>query len=143
MILKELMREHLEVYTLTESGCISTAADMMRDKRIGSIVIVDDSELVVGIITDRDIGLSLALGAATPDSSVSQVMSKDVETVNESASLFDVSRIFRTANFKRLPVVDADERLVGIVSVDDVMAFLAREMFDSCNSLEPRIGHMV
>ena len=44
MILKELMRENLEVYTLTESGRISSAADMMRDKRVGSIVIVDDSK---------------------------------------------------------------------------------------------------
>lgn len=60
MILKELMREILEAYTLTESGRISSAADIMRDKRVGSIVIVDDSECVVGI-TDRDIGLLLAL----------------------------------------------------------------------------------
>ena len=143
MILKELMRENLDVYTLTESGRISTAADIMRAKRVGSIVIVDDSEVVVGIITDRDIGLSLALGAATPDSFVSEVMSKDVETINESVSLLDVSRIFQTIDIKRLPVIDAEDRLVGIVSVDDVMAVLAREMFDTCRSLEPKIGHMV
>ena len=143
MILKELMRENLDVYTLTESGRISTAADIMRAKRVGSIVIVDDSKVVVGIITDRDIGLSLALGAATPDSFVSEVMSKDVETINESVSLLDVSRIFQTIDIKRLPVIDAEDRLVGIVSVDDVMAVLAREMFDTCRSLEPKIGHMV
>lgn len=143
MILKELMRERMEVFKLTESARISAAADMMRDKRVGSIVIVDDSELVTGIITDRDIAMGLALGAATPDSFVAEVMSREVECINDSMSLFDVTRFFRTVDVKRLPVVDDAKRLVGIVSMDDVMALLAREMFDTCSGLEPKLGHMV
>ncbi len=143
MILKELMRENFEVFSLTEAARLSQAADLMRDKRVGSVVIVDASEAIVGIITDRDIAMTLALGAGTPDSFVSEAMSREVETVNESMSLFDVTRFFRTINFKRVPVVDDNQRLVGIVSVDDVMALLAREMYDTCSSLEPKLGHMV
>lgn len=137
------MRENAEVFTLTESGRISAAAAMMRDKRVGSIVIVDDSDGVVGIITDRDIAMGLALGAATPDSFVSEVMSRDVATIHDSMNLFDVSRYFRAVDVKRLPVLDKDRRLVGIVSLDDVMALLSREMFDTCSALEPKLGHMV
>lgn len=142
MILKELMRERSEVYTLPSTARISAAADMMRDKRVGSIVIVD-GESVIGIITDRDIAMTLALGAGTPDSTVEEAMSREVETILESMSLFDVTRFFRTVDVKRLPVVDTNGSLVGIVSLDDVMALLAREMFDTCSSLEPKLGHMV
>lgn len=143
MILKELFRENLEVFTLTNQSRIFDAASLMQEKAVGSIVILDESESVVGMITDRDIALSVALGAATPDSYVTEVMSAGVETIHEEMSLFDVARFFRTVNYKRLPVVDSNGLLVGIVSVDDVMALLAREMFDTCNALESKLGHMV
>ena len=143
MILRELMREKLEVVHLTEQARLSQVADLMRDRRVGSVVIVDDSEHVVGMITDRDIALSLALGAATPDSFVSEVMSREVDCVSSSMNLFDVTRFFKTVEVKRLPVIDESKRLVGIVSMDDVMALLAREMFDTCSALEPKLGHMV
>lgn len=70
-------------------------------------------------------------------------MSKDVETINESQNLFDVSRLFRTLDVKWLPVVNTDNRFVGVVSVDYVMAILAWEMFDTFSSLEPKFSHMV
>jgi predicted transcriptional regulator len=143
MILKELMRERAEVFSLPVTARISAAADMMRDKRVGSIIIADDSESVLGIITDRDIAMTLALGAGTPDSTVEEAMSRDVETIPETMTLFDATRYFRTVDVKRLPVVDMDSKLVGIVSVDDVMALLAREMYDTCSSLEPKLGHVV
>lgn len=143
MILKELICEGREVYSLTPSARISEAADLMRDKRIGSVVIVDESEFVVGIITDRDIAMTLALGAGTPNSFVNETMSGEVESIHESMSLFELSQFFRTVDVKRLPVVDSDNRLKGIVSLDDVMAILSKELYDSCTSLEPKLGHIV
>lgn len=142
MILKELMREHAEVFTLPSTARISAAADMMREKRVGAIVIVDD-QAVAGMITDRDIALTLALGAGTPDSTLEEAMSRDVKTIPETISLFGATRFFRDNDVKRLPVVNEDGDLVGIVSIDDVMALLAREMYDTCSSLEPKLGHMV
>ena len=142
MILKELFRENQEVVSLTMDARISEAAELMREKRIGSIVIVENRQ-VIGMLTDRDIALGVALGAATPDSFVSEVMTRDVERVNESMSLFDLTRFFRMSRVKRLPVVDEENQLVGIVSVDDIMALLSREMFDTCKALEPKLGHMV
>ena len=142
MILKEMLREHSQVFALPPEARISDAAELMRQERIGSVVIVQN-EIVVGIITDRDIALGVALGAATPDSLVSEIMSEDVAMINDEMTLMDVTRFFRTARVKRLPVVDSEKRLVGIVSQDDVVALLARELFDTCTSLEPKLGHMV
>ena len=142
MILKELFRDHRDTITLTRHARIHDAAALMQREKIGAIVIAED-EKVVGIVTDRDIGLCVSLGAATPDSLLGEVMSKTVETVNESMNLLEVTRFFRTARVKRLPVVDDNDRLVGIVSTDDVLGLLARELFDTCAALEPTIGHMV
>lgn len=143
MILQELMLEHQKLYTLTENGRIIEAVQMMREHRIGSIVIVNDVGTVSGIITDRDIAMALAFGSASPESYVTETMSREVEVINEELTLFDVTRFFRTSNVKRLPVVDREGIPVGIVSLDDVMAVLAREMFDTCTSLVPKLGHMV
>lgn len=143
MILLELLKERDTVVTATEASRICEVAEQMREKRVGSVVIIDDANHVIGIITDRDIALTLAMGAATPDSFVSEAMSRDVETFAETMTLFDVARYFRSCNVKRLPVVDREDRLVGIVSADDVISLLAREMFDTCRSLEPKLGHMV
>jgi len=143
MILKELMRENLEVFKLKADAHLYQAANMMREKSVGSIVIVDDSDKVVGMITDRDIALTLALGAGTPNSYVTEAMARDVETIPESMRLFDVTRLFRTVCVKRLPVVDAEGHVVGIISIDDVMALLSREMLDTCSAMESKLGHMV
>jgi CBS domain-containing protein len=142
MILKELFGEQTDVVTLTRDDRISDAAALMQRDKIGSVVIVDD-EQVVGIITDRDIALSVALGAATPDSFVAEVMTKGVATISETMTLMEATRFFRDVRVKRLPVVDSNNRLVGIVSTDDVLAILARELVDTCSVLEPNLGHFV
>jgi CBS domain-containing protein len=114
----------------------------MRREKVGSVVIVHGNR-IVGIVTDRDLALTVALGAATPDSFVSEVMTKEVETIRDTMTMFDVSRYFRTACVKRLPVVNSKDELVGIVSTDDVIAMLSRELYDTCSALEPKLGHMV
>lgn len=142
MILKELFRKHVAVATLPGTARISDAAEMMRREDVGSVVIVK-GDRVAGILTDRDIALALALGAATPESDVSEVMTRDVETVTETISLFDLTRTFRNSKVKRLPVTTAEGKLVGLVALDDVLAILSREIFDACGALEKKVGHAV
>ena len=141
MILKELIQERRDVWTLTEDARIYEAAELMREKQVDSIVIVEDG-LVAGIITDRDIALSLALGTATPQSYIAEAMSKDVETVHESMTILDVTRYFRLTQVRQLPVVDRKGKLLGMVSADDVISLLAREMSDTCNAVQDNMGQI-
>lgn len=141
MILKELFRDRREVVALTENDRIFNAVELMLREKVGSVVIVDGRK-VVGIITDRDIALGVALGAATSDSFVSEVMSRDVVTIDESMNLVEVTRYIRERGLKRFPVVNRDKDLVGIVSADDILAMLGREIFDTCSSLKPRLSHI-
>lgn len=142
MILNELMK-HREPVTATERDRVSQCADLMRGNRVGSVIIVNDKNKVVGILTDRDIGLSLALGVASPDSFVSEIMSREVECIRDSISLHELADHFRSSSVKRFPVVNNQDRLLGVVSSDDLIALLARDLFNTCRSLEPKLGHMV
>ena len=143
MILQEMMRAHREVYTLTEQNRIIDAVELMLQNRVGSVVIVDDDGRVCGMITDRDIAMVLAYGSASSESLVTETMSRDVQVMNQQLTLLDATRIFRDADVKRMPIVDSDNRPIGIVSIDDILALLARELFDTCGALEPKLGHMV
>ena len=142
MILKEMIREHQPVFALPQEATISDAAELMRQEKIGAVVIRDDKR-IAGIITDRDIALGLALGASTNESHVTEVMSSDVQTINENMTLVDVTRFFRHAKVKRLPVVNDQDELVSLISTDDILALLAREIFDTCSAMEDKLGHTV
>ena len=138
MILEELLKHNATVISMTVNDRIVDAALIMQQQQVGSVVVTTDQK-VVGIITDRDIALALALGAATPDSTVSEVMSRDVVTIPSTATMFEAARIFRLSQVRRLPVIDRHQNLVGLISLDDMTSVLAREIFDTCSALEPAI----
>ncbi|MGI9519203.1 MAG: CBS domain-containing protein [Pirellulaceae bacterium] len=142
MILKDLLRDSGEVFTLTVNDRIRDAMEIMHRQSVGSVVITDEDK-VVGIITDRDVALGVTLGAATAESFVGEVMSREVHTIDQSASMFDAARKFREARVQRLPVVDEKDQLVGLISSDDMTAVLARELVNTCSVIEGRLHQAV
>ena len=111
------------------------AAKRMRMLHVGTLVIVnegDDRRIPLGILTDRDIVLSAV--AADPEHlpflNVSEAMSDDLVTVRENANLADALKLMRERGIRRLPVVDNEGGLVGIVTLDDMVRVLAEEMGD-------------
>lgn len=143
MILDEILKTDKSAVTVTEQNSIVEAAKKMREKHVGCVIVVDADNRVVGVVTDRDIAMSLALETHTPDSRISQVMTTGVDTISHTMTVHDVTRFMRTVDVKRLPVVDEQNRLVGVVSNDDIIALLAREMFDACGTLTPSLGHSI
>jgi CBS domain-containing protein len=143
MILKEILKDSSIVHSNTKDATIADVARQMHENRVGSIIIVDDSNRVEGIVTDRDIAMVLALDCATADSYIVEAMTSAVDTITQTMNLFEVARFFRTIKYKRLPVVDNDNRLVGVVSSDDVIAVLVRELYDTCTVMAPKLGHAI
>ena len=109
------------------------AARRMRMLHVGTVVIVEDyqgKQVPVGILTDRDIVLSIVASDAEhlPFLSVADAMSDNVLTASEDTSVADGLRLMQERGVRRLPVVDHAGTLVGIVTADDVIRFLADEM---------------
>jgi CBS domain-containing protein len=108
---------------------------MMREANVGSVVITN-GEVVVGIVTDRDLVervLASDGDAATP---VANVMTHDVVCAHEDDDILTAANHMATRACRRLPVVDDDGRLRGMVSLDDLVMALARPM----NELARAIG---
>ena len=94
----------------------------LADYKIGAVVIVDDDGRVAGIVSERDIMRLLAHeGAAALGHPASSVMTTDVVTCIETDSVNQIMEIMTAGRFRHVPVVTSDRRLIGIVSIGDVV----------------------
>ena len=123
-----------EVVVIEQQDSITEAARIMREYHVGDVVIVrseQGKQVPVGILTDRDIALEIVAKSGDPESvSAGDAMSYDLTTVNEEDDLMHVIEIMRDKGIRRVPVVDLDEALVGIITVDDVLDLLSEIFID-------------
>jgi CBS domain-containing protein len=98
---------------------IQEAARMMRECDAGSIP-VGDNDRLVGMITDRDIAIRAVAEGRSFDTPVREVMSGHIEYVFEDQDLREVSSKMSDLKVRRLPVLNRNKRLVGIVSLGDM-----------------------
>src|SRR6202521_193935 len=104
---------------LTPNQTIREAASLMAEVDAGALP-VGENDRLVGMITDRDIVIRAVAQASPVDTKVAAVMSKEVLYCFDTDDLDDVSRNMGKAQVRRLPVVNADKRLVSIVSLGDL-----------------------
>ena len=121
-----------EVIFCNRSTTINEAAQLMRQYHVGDLLVVDEKDgkrIPVGIITDRDIVLSVVAVKLDPGViSAGDIFSEKIVTVREDQNLFDTIQLMRAHGIRRMPVVDQQGTLAGIVSVDDLVQLLAEEM---------------
>jgi len=118
MKLREMMTRGVET-THPQDG-LTEAAMKMRSLDVGSLPVVD-GERLVGILTDRDITVrAVAEGRELATTLVDDVMTREVVFASEDQEVDEAARIMGQRQIRRLPVVDRDQRLVGIVSLADL-----------------------
>jgi CBS domain-containing protein len=142
MLLQDLFRDAKEVVTVEPDDTITRATMKMKEEDVGAVV-VTENEKVVGILTDRDVALSVVLGEASPQSRVRDIMTTDVKTIWGDQGVFNATQYFSGYQVRRLPVVDRSNKLLGLVTVDDLFAFLSRELFNVSKALEPALHEQV
>ena len=110
--------------TDSPSDTLKSAAEMMWREQTGSLLIMD-GETLRGIITERDIMKALAKGTDATATPVSAVMTSDVLTVSPDTTLHEAARQMAARWIRHLPVVEADGRVVGVVSQRDLVGVFA------------------
>lgn len=116
----------------TRNESVQGAAMLMRHHHVGDLVVVDNEGGVnrpVGILTDRDIVVSVIAPGLDPASLMaSDIMSEDLLTAKDTDDVYETIEHMRLRGIRRVPVVDAEGNLNGILSADDLLEFLAEEM---------------
>lgn len=110
--------------TLDASAAIRRAAELMRERDVGDVLVVRDGELL-GIVTDRDIVVRAVAASADLEAPVGEICSGDLATVSPDAPLDAARDRMRKRAVRRVPVVDDDGAPVGILSLGDLAIELA------------------
>ena len=114
LLVKHIMVEN--VVTANSNITVKRAIETLYEKHIGSIVVVDDDEKCVGIFTERDVIRVVAKNAQLSQP-IDKVMTKNVVTIQEETSLDEARRLIVTHRIRHLPVVNQENKLVGLLSV--------------------------
>jgi CBS domain-containing protein len=106
---------------------LTKAAQLMKEKNVGAVVIVEQDR-PVGIITDRDLALALGLHGAMPSDPIQSRMMSPVETIRSDEGIYNATQRMMELAVRRLAVVNHAGVLVGVVTLDDLIALLSREL---------------
>jgi len=103
------------------------AAEVMRDKDCGVVPVIDDARRVIGIVTDRDLAVRVISYGKTPDTRLGDVMTPSVRSCAADDDLRDVERKMAELQVRRIPIVDAGGRCLGIISQADIARAAGRD----------------
>lgn len=121
-----------DVVFCTRDTTIQRVAELMRELHVGALVVVDEAagrRTPAGIVTDRDIVVEvLAPGLDPAVPTAGEVMDAELLTAAEGDGLSETLGRMRARGVRRVPVVDAEGALVGLLSADDVLDLLAEQM---------------
>ena len=130
MSIGEICNRKVVVMQAEES--VAEAARLMRDQHVGSVLIVDEQggkRVPVGIVTDRDLVVEVIAPELDPEViTVGDIMMTGFAVVKEETGVFEAIQYMRAKGVRRLPVVDIEEKLVGIVTLDDLLILLSEEL---------------
>ncbi len=134
MSLKPLMTK--ELTSLPSTATALDAAKYMTDMNVGSVIVVDDDK-PSGILTDRDIVTKVLSQDKDPKTTkIRDIMTSPAVTISEDRDIIDVTRLMSERGIRRFPVVDANGKIIGVITLDDVLVFLGQEMQNIATSLK-------
>ena len=125
-----------EIVTITSNSgkTAQDVADLMVEKKVGSVIVIDKKGQYDGIITERDMVKRVCLkNIAASRIKVEELMSSPLITIRSYDSLDTASRVMIKNKIKRIAVLEEDNRIVGLISVTDITKRLAKILLDDYN----------
>ncbi|MCE5338931.1 MAG: CBS domain-containing protein [Methanomicrobiaceae archaeon] len=112
-------------------------ARIMGEKNVGSVVVISSDNRPAGILTDRDLAVRVMAQEKNPgEVRAKEVMTRDVVTFQDSMGIYEAIRKMTDEGIRRMPVVDDAGKLIGIVTMDDIIRMLGEEMAIIAKNIE-------
>ncbi|MGH9136097.1 MAG: CBS domain-containing protein [Acidimicrobiales bacterium] len=141
MLIEQILSDKgSEVVTIRSDATIVDAVQLLRERNIGALVVSDDGEHVVGILSERDVVRSLADGPEVLSRSVADLMTSVVATCDGKATIEQLMAMMTGRRIRHVPVIEGD-RLAGIVSIGDVVKARVGELEVEAHALHDYITH--
>lgn len=125
-----------EVVTVGPKDLLVKVANLMQQQNVGAVVVAEQGR-PCGIITDRDIALAVCVRRVSADEHVQNVMTCPVSTIKHNEGIYKTTQRMMELGVRRLPVVDEVGHLVGLVSLDDLLLLLSRELHNMAEGIRP------
>jgi CBS domain-containing protein len=135
-----LSRKGGDVVTIAPTATLTAAVKLLAERRIGAIIVTGPDNRVAGILSERDIVRTLSeRGTAALDENVGTVMTRKVTTCTEADTIAFIMERMTEGKFRHLPVVDQG-RLVGVISIGDVVKYRIEEVVHDADALREYIA---
>jgi CBS domain-containing protein len=138
-----LKHKGYQVSTVTPTAIVADVAELLSARRIGAVLVMDEADQMLGIVSERDIVRCLAAnGADTLQMTAGQLMTRAVQVAHPDTTVVEAMRVMTAGRFRHLPVVD-HETLVGLISIGDVVKARIMEQDTAVESLTAYVAGSV
>lgn len=129
MFLEQIVKEKgAQVYSVPESATLKECAELLEQRKVGALVILNEAGGLIGVISERDIVKNIAkIGAAALSATVGQVMTRQVLTARPRDSVESAMSRMTDRRIRHLPVLEGG-RMIGVVSIGDLVKWRLAEV---------------
>lgn len=124
-----------DVVTVDPNAQVSEVVTTLESENVGAVVVAEEDD-PVGIVTDRDVALAVDEDENIATESVEAIMTEDPVTLQEGEEAMEISRTINEHNIRRIPVVDENDELTGIVTLDDLVATIGEQLDNVADTIE-------
>jgi CBS domain-containing protein len=125
------------VYSVRPDNTVFEALEQLVQHNIGALTVVDDQNNVLGIFSERDYARRVMLrGRTSKETTISEIMTENPFTVSEDDSIEACMELMTDKHIRHLPVIDEQSRLIGLISIGDVVKYIIDDQRQIIDSLE-------
>ena len=125
------------VYSVRPDNTVFEALEQLVQHNIGALTVVDDQNNVLGIFSERDYARRVMLkGRTSKETTISEIMTGNPFTVTEDDSIEACMELMTDRHIRHLPVIDENNRLIGLISIGDVVKYIIDDQRQIIDSLE-------
>ncbi len=141
MFVKDIIKvKGTRVITARPDDTITQAATIMKQKEVGAIIITDDKNKLIGILSERDMARAIPdHGDDLPKLQIKELMTSDVVTCHLDDTIDEIMKLMTSGRFRHIPVVE-QEKIVGTISIGDVVKSRLAHLEHQTNHMRDFIG---